>query len=130
MYRNEKEVDLKKREKLKKAIFIGATSAVALTNFKSVDGLIFGSNPQAPVSSGGSSFTNPLTVDLVGTDFIKTRSGSITRASGYVSEIAKTSGRTITVTRTDGYISSISDGTRTWTFTRNGDNQITDWSVT
>jgi YD repeat-containing protein len=30
----------------------------------------------------------------------------------------------------DGYISTISDGTRTWTFTRNASHQITSWAVT
>lgn len=71
-----------------------------------------------------------MTGDLIGTDFIKTRSGSISRTGDYISSVAKTSGRTITVTRDgNGYITSATDGTRTWTFTRTG-NQITSWTVT
>lgn len=71
-----------------------------------------------------------MTGDLVGTDFVKTRSGTITRTGDYISSIEKTGGRTVTITR-DGsnYITSATDGTRTWTFTRNGSNQITSWSV-
>ena len=72
-----------------------------------------------------------MTGDLRGTDFVSTRSGTITRVGGYVSSVAKTGGRTITITR-DGsnYISSVADGTNTWTFTRDGSNIITSWSVT
>jgi len=58
-------------------------------------------------------------------------SGTIMRnASNYITSIAKTGGRTITPTRDgNGYISSITDGTKTWTFTRNASNLITGWSV-
>lgn len=68
--------------------------------------------------------------DLVGTDFVKTRSGTITRTGDYISSIEKTGGRTVTITRdADNFITSANDGTRSWTFTRNGSNQITSWSV-
>ena len=71
-----------------------------------------------------------MTGDLIGTDFIATRSGTITRSGGKISEVAKAGGRTIIITRTGDYISSITDGTRTWTFTRDGNNAITAWTVT
>lgn len=71
-----------------------------------------------------------MTGDLIGTDFVSTRSGTITYTGDYISEIAKTGGRTITFTRDgSGYITSATDGTRTWTYTRDGSNRITDWSV-
>lgn len=72
-----------------------------------------------------------MTGDLYGTDFIKTRSGTITRTGNYISSIIKTGGRTITLTRNaSNYITSATDGLYTWTFTRNGSNQLTSWSVT
>jgi len=77
------------------------------------------------------SSNGPLTGDLVGKDFVSIRSGTITRnGSGFITQIAKTGGRTLTITR-DGnnYVSTIADGTYTWTITRNGSNYITSWTV-
>lgn len=70
------------------------------------------------------------TGDQIAPDFVKTRSGSLTRSGDLISSVTKTGGRTLTFTR-DGnnLISTISDGTRTWTLTRNGSNQITSWAV-
>lgn len=71
-----------------------------------------------------------MTGDLVGTDFIRTRSGAITRVDGLISEVELTGGRTLTVTRdVNDRIESITDSTRTWDFTRT-DDRITSWSVT
>jgi len=72
-----------------------------------------------------------LNGDSIGTDFVRTRAGTITRTGDYVSSVVLTGGRTLTVTR-DGnnYISTIADGTRTWTYTRNASNQIIAWAVT
>jgi hypothetical protein len=90
------------------------------------------SNPGAAAAilatnaSGGLTFA----ADIIGKDFVRTRPGTITRASGYVSQVALTGGRTMTITR-DGNnrISTIADGARTWTFTRDGNNQIASWAV-
>jgi len=72
-----------------------------------------------------------MTGDLYGTDFIHTRSGTITRVGGFISSVAKIGGRTLTITRdVNNYISSVTDGTNTWTYTRDGDNIITSWAVT
>jgi hypothetical protein len=75
--------------------------------------------------------TNTFTGDQRASDFVSTRSGTITRdVNGYITSIAKTDGRTITLTRdADNYITSAADGTNTWTFTRVADI-ITSWSVT
>lgn len=71
------------------------------------------------------------TGDIIGTDFVKTRSGTITRdVNGNVSTVSLTGGRTLTISRTSEYISSMTDGARTWTYTRNLDNLITGWAVT
>lgn len=55
--------------------------------------------------------------------------GTVSRSGGYISSVALTGGRTLTVTRSGNYISSMTDGNKTWTFTRNASNQITSWSV-
>jgi len=69
--------------------------------------------------------------DVIGTDFVRTRDGAITRVSGYVSEVALTGGRTLTVTRNaSNFITSITDATRTWTYTRDADDYIISWAVT
>ena len=69
--------------------------------------------------------------DVIGTDFVRTRDGAITRVSGYVSEVALTGGRTITVTRdASNFITSITDATRTWTYIRDADDYIISWAVT
>jgi hypothetical protein len=71
--------------------------------------------------------TNPLVVS----DIVQTLSGVITRTLGKISSITKTGGRTINLTRDIyGYIASVNDGTRTWTYTRDVNNQIISWSVT
>lgn len=56
--------------------------------------------------------------------------GTITRVSNLISSVLLSSGRNIVISRSGNYISSITDGVRTWTFTRNGSNQITSWTVT
>jgi len=56
--------------------------------------------------------------------------GTITRdVDGYIETVAYTGGRTFTISRVVGYINSITDGVRTWTYSRDGDNKITSWSV-
>jgi len=75
---------------------------------------------------------NLFTADNRGTEFIGTRSGTITRdVNGRITIVAKTAGRTITITRdVNGYITSATDATNTWTFTRDINNIITSWAVT
>lgn len=72
-----------------------------------------------------------MTGDLIGTDFVKTRAGTITRdGDGIITSISKSGGRTITITRDgDGLVSSVNDGTRTFSFSRNASDQITSWTV-
>lgn len=72
-----------------------------------------------------------LTGDLVGTDFVRTRDGTISYdGNGYIDEIALTGGRRLTYVR-DGsnFITSASDDFRTWVYTRDGSNRITSWVV-
>jgi hypothetical protein len=65
------------------------------------------------------------------TDLIVTHSGTVTRTSNLISQIAFTGGRTLTVNRNAShYITSVSDGTRAWTYTRDGSNYVTSWAVT
>jgi len=70
--------------------------------------------------------------DIRGKDIVKTRAISITRdVSGYITEIAKTGGRTITITRdASNYITSYTDSINTWTMTRDLSNYITAITVT
>ena len=66
---------------------------------------------------------DPLTQDLEGKDYIKTRNLSVSYSNGKISSVAKSGGRTLSISRTPyGYPSTISDGTRTWTFSYNSDN--------
>jgi hypothetical protein len=55
--------------------------------------------------------------------------GTITRSGSYVSSVALTGGRTLTITRSGNYISSVTDGNKTWNYTRTA-NLISSWSVT
>ncbi len=67
--------------------------------------------------------------DVIGTDFVKTLSGTITRVAELVSSITKTGGRTLTIGRDiNNRIQTINDGTRTFTFVRTN-NKITSWGV-
>jgi hypothetical protein len=95
---------------------------------------LLGTNADPSVLSWGTNFgANDITTTGNGKfgEMILTRSGSITRdVDNYIATVVKTGGRTLTVTRASGYITSITDGTLTWTFTRNVDNEITAWSVT
>lgn len=61
---------------------------------------------------------------------IEPESGSVTRdVNGYVDEVTK--GTTVfTITRTDGYIDSVACTDYTVSFTRDGNNLITSWTVT
>jgi YD repeat-containing protein len=84
-------------------------------------------------SGGGGSFVEPVvfTEDVVGKNFIKTRSGTIARnLDGSVASVTLIGGRTIVIHRTEGVVSSITDGTRTWTLSRDGDGRVTGWAVT
>ena len=67
--------------------------------------------------------------DIIGKSFVSTRSGSVNRTGGQIDSVELTGGRTITVNREGGYVSSVSDGTRTWTISRDGSNNITGWTV-
>lgn len=62
----------------------------------------------------------------------KIRDGVITRdLSGNLTKVELAAGRTIDVTRDlHGYIETVTDGVRTWTFTRDVDNRIISWVVT
>jgi hypothetical protein len=63
-------------------------------------------------------------------EFVTVNNGSVTRVSGYISQVVIVDGRTINITRVNGYISSITDGTRTWTYIRDINNNIISWTVT
>lgn len=67
--------------------------------------------------------------DLIGADFVKTRSGNISRDSQGISQISLIGGRTLTITRANGFVYSITDGTRTWTISRDVNNNISGWIV-
>jgi len=67
--------------------------------------------------------------NVLAKEVISANSGTITRVGGVITSVAITDGRTLTPTRTSGLITSITDGTRTWTFTYT-DGLITSWSVT
>ena len=56
--------------------------------------------------------------------------GTITRGvDGLVSSVAITGKRTLSFTRnTYGYVTSVTDGTNTWTYTRDVNNNLTAWS--
>ena len=58
-------------------------------------------------------------------------SGSVTRdTNNKIVTFIRTGGLTFTPTRDgNGFISSITDGTKTWTITRNASNRIISWSV-
>lgn len=71
-----------------------------------------------------------MTGNLVGKDFISTLGGEITRVDGEITQIVKSDGRTIVISRTLGLVSSITDGSRTWTYTRDGDGNVVSWTVT
>jgi len=74
--------------------------------------------------------SKPFTDDIVGTDFINTRAGSITRVNGLITQIDKVGGRSLVVSRDiNNRIATIADGTRTYTFNRTN-GKITDWTVT
>lgn len=62
----------------------------------------------------------------------KIRDGVITRdGDGNLTKVELTAGRTIDVTRDiHGFIEEVTDGVRTWTFTRDVDNRIISWVVT
>ena len=75
---------------------------------------------------------DPLTADLEGKDFVKTRDGVVTYTDGKVSSVAKDGGRTLTIARNEYKLpSTINDGTKTWTFAYNADNTtIASWTIT
>ena len=63
-------------------------------------------------------------------DVFKTLAGTVTRTDNYISQIAKTGGKTYTITRDGGYISTVTDTVKTLAITRNASNQITSWTIT
>ena len=73
--------------------------------------------------------TDPLSLHLNGDNSFNF-SGSVTRdANGLITSFLRTGGLTFTPTRdVNGFITSITDGTKTWTFTRTN-GYITSWSV-
>ena len=66
--------------------------------------------------------------NVLAKEIISANSGTINRTSGEITSVAITDGRTITPTRTDGLITSVTDGTRTWTFTYT-DGLISSWAL-
>ena len=63
-------------------------------------------------------------------DFICTLSGTVTQASGLITQITKSGGRTLTFTyNADNTINTVVDGTRTWTYAYSG-GILTGWTVT
>lgn len=85
-----------------------------------------GSSTLNDVTTNGNETANEIYIGSIGCIL----PGAITRSGDYISSVALTGGRTLTITRdVDGYIETIEDGTKTWTYTRNGSNQITSWAV-
>ena len=80
-------------------------------------------------AGGSGSEVDPLSIHLNG-DNSCTYAGVVTRdVDGRITVFARTGGLTFTVTRdVNNRIATISDGTKTWTFTRTS-NRITSWSV-
>lgn len=67
---------------------------------------------------------------LRGKELIPINSGTINRTLEVITSIAITGGRTKTYTRNaSGYVISMNDGIKTWTYTRDANNRITNWSV-
>jgi len=66
--------------------------------------------------------------NLIAKELISANSGTITRVGGVITAVAVTGGRTLTPTRTGDLITSITDGTRTWTFTYT-DGLISSWAL-
>lgn len=91
------------------------------------NGAYFTPNLSSAVKKTGDTMTG----DLRGTDFVSTRSFTVTRdGSGYLATIVKTGGRTVTISRNgNNYISSATDGTNTWTINRDGSNVLTGVTV-
>jgi len=76
--------------------------------------------------------TRNVTGDLRGTEFIGTRSATLTHnGSGFVTQKAMTGGLTWVYTRdANNFITSKTDGTNTWTYTRDANNLVTAVTVT
>jgi hypothetical protein len=72
------------------------------------------------------------TGNTVGKEVYSKNSGTINKTSNNISSIAVTTGRTLTITRdgTTKLITSITDGTNTWTYTRDASNIVTSWALT
>jgi hypothetical protein len=82
-------------------------------------------HPYVPLIGG------TMSGDLIGTDFIKTRDGTITRVGNLVSQVALVGGRTIAITRdVNDRISTVADGAHTWTYTRDINGFVTSWTIT
>jgi hypothetical protein len=73
-----------------------------------------------------------ITGDIRGTDFISTRSATLTRnVNGFISQIDLQGGRTLIYTRnSQNYVISMSDSVNTWTFVRDANNRILSMNVT
>jgi YD repeat-containing protein len=58
-------------------------------------------------------------------------SGAVTRdeTTGLISSVALTGGPTYSFARTDGLISSFSNGTHTWTLSRDNNGRLSGWNV-
>jgi hypothetical protein len=93
----------------------GAASGPHLTGPQGAQGPQGVQGPQGPQGPQGL-ITLPGTVIRDGT-------------TGLISSVALTGGATYRLTRTNGLIYSLSDGTHTWTVSRDGNGQITGWSV-
>jgi len=70
-----------------------------------------------------------MTGDLIVPDITLTRSLTINRTGTQVDSVEYTGGKTITYTYSSGLLASYTDGTYTWTITRDGDDLITDITV-
>lgn len=57
-------------------------------------------------------------------------SGTIVRdGDGNISQVVMDT-KTVVLTRVDGVLQSVTDGTNTWTFTRDGNGTLVSWTVT
>ncbi len=95
-----------------------------------------GANGSVQISSNGEFssdadlFFNSTKKVLYVSSIAAIAAGTVSRTGNFISSIALNSGRTISITRTGNFISSITDGEKTWTIARNGNNQLINWTVT
>ena len=127
-------VNVVKRNSLKNTLIklgLFVAGLIGLSSFVSAQSIFYRSTSGTltNLNNGVQKTGDTMTGDLIGTDFVSTRAGTVNRTSTLITSVVKTGGRTLTISRSSGLISTVADGSRTWTLTRNGDGTIASWSV-